>query len=433
MSRGLSVAVRELAFLVPALVAPRRSRASTERRALRQLQEMHRYARGHVEHYRDDRYDVDLRSLSDLQRLPLLRKETLRELGPEPFWSDHAGWYQTDQTSGSTGRVIRVRHDAAAYGYHGATVLRRFLTSGYRPWWTIAQIKPFPRPHRWFQSLGLFRRTVVSSTLPEDEIARRVLDLRPQLLMGYPVMLRSVRRHLDDRDLEQLRSSLRLVFSDSELLPEASRQQLSSSYGVPVCDEYSAYEVLTVGAHCRFGSMHVDEDRIVLEIVDDEGRVLPEGEEGVVVVTHFRERAMPLLRYVLGDRAVVGPPGCRCGSRFRTMELTQGRTEDFVQVPGGRRIYIPTFVGIGITVSGFSEFMVRQDVTGKITIHVVHDPRSGLTFEETAQGLREALRDYAVPEHLLDVVPAERVELTSGGKARLIHSEYVEERVSDDA
>jgi phenylacetate-CoA ligase len=424
MSHGAAVAVRELAYLLPVLVAPRRSRVGIERRALHGLQAMHSYARGHVPYYADKRYDVRLESLSDLTKLPVLHKETLRELGAEPFWSDHTGAFLTDQTSGSTGRVVRVRHNAAAYGYHGATVVRRFLSSGYRPWWTIAQIKPFPRPHRWFQRLGLFRRTVVPAGQPEEQIKRDVLKLRPNLVMGYPVMLRALLRQLSDAELNELRRSLRLVFSDSELLTEDQRQKLSDQFGVPVCDEYSAYEVLTVSSHCSYGAMHVDEDRVILELVDEHDRSVPEGDEGIVVVTHFRERSMPLLRYRLGDRAVLLPPGCRCGSRFRRMRLTLGRTEDFVQMPGGRRIYVPTFVGIGITLPGFTEFMVRQDEAGVLTVHVVPDPQAGMTFEQIAAGFRGALTDFLQTEADLRVVPIDKIELTPGGKAKLIESRY---------
>lgn len=424
MSSGLRVAAHELAALLPVLIAPRRSRRTTEHHALQGIRTVHGYARAHVPYYADPAYDVTIDSLEDLAGLPILDKQTVREIGPEPFWSNRSGWFQTDQTSGSTGAVVRVRHDAASYGYHGATVVRRFLSTGYRPWWVIAQIKPFPRPARWFQRIGLFRRTVVPSGQPEQHMKDGVLDVAPQLLMGYPVMLRALLHTLTEQEISRLRKTLRLVFSDSELLTPEARADLAAQFGVPVCDEYSAYEVLTVGAHCRYGSMHVDEDRVLLELVDDDDRPVADGIEGTVVVTHFRERAMPLLRYRLGDRAVLQPPGCRCGSRFRRMVLTQGRSEDYVQVPGGRRIYIPTFVGIGITLPGFREFMVRQDAAGVITVHLVHDSDSGMTFEQAAAGVRAALADFLTADTDLRVVPADQIELTAGGKAKLIESAY---------
>lgn len=429
--KGRAVAVRELWFALPVLWAPRRSRSAIERRALRGIQAMHRYARRSVPYYADPTYDVSIASLNDVAQMPLLSKDTVRQTDPTLLYGPWRGWFQEDVTSGTTGRVVHVRHDSVAYGYHGATIMRRFFASGYRPWWTIAQIKPFPRAVRWFQKCGIFRRTVVHSGLPELELKNEVLRLRPNVLMGYPVMLRALLRSLSPDEMVRLRRTLRLVFTDSELVTEPVRAMFADRFGVPVLDEYSAYEVLTIGSHCRHGEMHVDEDRVFLELVDDVGNPVPDGQEGAVVVTHYRERAMPLIRYWLGDRAMMLPPGCRCGSNFRRMVLTQGRTEEFVQLPGGRRIYIGAILSMGLTVPGVSEFMVRQAETGDVTIHLVTDPQSGLSFNEVARAITGHLNDHLGIDLGLHVVPIDRVAITPGGKAHLIESQYGIPAVSD--
>ena len=170
---------------------------------------------------------------------------------------------------------------------------------------------------------------MVSAGLPERELAEGVLALRPRVLMGYPVMLRAVLRELSAAELAVLRRRLRLVLSESELLTDEIRALLTRGYGVPVRDEYSAFETLTIAAECRHGSLHVDEDRVYLEVVDPaDHRRQPDGEPGVPVVTHFRERAMPLVRYLVDDRVVAVPGACRCGSRFRRIRLLDGRIED---------------------------------------------------------------------------------------------------------
>ncbi len=422
--RGRAVAIRELLFALPVLRAPRRSRSAIERRALQGIKELFAYARSDVPYYAGPAYDVVIESIDDLAKLPLLQKDTIRAVDPALLHGPWPGWFQEDLTSGTTGRVVKIRHDSVAYGYHGATIMRRFFTSGYRPWWTIVQIKPFPRPVRWFQKLGIFRRTVVHAGLPETELKDEVLRLRPNVLMGYPVMLRGLLRTLSDSEMARLRRSLRLVFTDSELVTEPVRAMLAERFGVPVCDEYSAYEVLTVGSHCRFGQMHVDEDRVVLELVDDDGTPVPDGEEGAVVVTHYRERAMPLLRYWLGDRAIGLPPECRCGSNFRRMVLTQGRSEDFVVLPNGRRIYIGAILALGLVVPGVSEFMVRQDESGEVTIHLVVDPHAGLGFDEVADNIRTMMNDHLGFDIGLRVVPIDKVTISPGGKARLIESRF---------
>jgi len=424
MSQGAAVAVRELWYAAAALLAPHRSRAAIERRQVRGVRRLLAVARTEVEHYRDDpAYDVRLDRIADLARLPTVTKATLRA-GVERFHAPRPGWFQTDQTSGSTGQVVQVRHDAHAYGYHGATLLRRFLAAGCRPWWTIAHLKPYPRPARWFQRFGVFRRTVVPAGLPERELVERVLALRPHVVMGYPVMLRALLRELSDAELATLRRRLRLVLSESELLTDEHRERLTAGFGVPVRDEYSAFEVLTIAHECRAGAMHVDEDRLVLEVVDEAHRPVPDGTPGLAVVTHFRERAMPLVRYVIEDRIMALPGRCSCGSRFRRMRLLDGRTEDAVTLPDGRRVYFAAFVAIGLTIPGLAEYAVRQDGTGAVTLSLLLDRAAGRGFDEVAAQIRQRLRDQLGFDLPLAVVEVDRIELTPGGKARLVTSAY---------
>ena len=424
MSQGLAVAIRELRHLPAVWRAPFRSVGDTRARALRAVNAQLARCRAVVPYYRDTAGypDAPLTDLAELAALPLLTKRIVLDAGVERFHDPAVRRFRQDVTSGTTGTRLHLRHDVDCYGYHGATVLRRFLTSGYRPWWRIAQIKPFPRPVRWFQRLGLFPRTVVHAGQSEVDIARAVLAVRPHLLMGYPVMLRGLLRNLSDAELSQLRRHLRLVMTDSELLTDEVAAVLAERFGVPIYDEYSAYEVLTVSAACRAGSMHIDEDRVWVEIVDGTGTPVPDGTTGSVVVTSFREKAMPLLRYELGDRARIEPGPCGCGSRFRRMKLVEGRTNDCVILPSGRRVYAGVFLVLNSFTPGVAETMVRQDVDGSITIHLV--PERDASFEAATAAfanLFAELVDTAVP---LTFRQADRVALTPGGKARFVESAY---------
>ncbi|MFY1683735.1 phenylacetate--CoA ligase family protein [Micromonospora sp. WMMD730] len=425
MSGGLAVAVRELRHLPAVWRAPHRAPERTRALALEGVNALLRHCRERVPAFAD--YPAGpLASLDELAGLPILTKRAVLDAGVESFHAQGlaAGAYRTDVTSGTTGTRLHIRHDVDAYGYHGATVLRRFLLSGYRPWWRIAHIKPFPRPVRWFQRLGLFPRVVVPAGQSDAAIARAVLAVRPQLIMGYPVVLRGLLRALDPGELARLRRGLKLVMTDSELLTDEVAAQFTERFGVPVYDEYSAYEVLTVSSGCAAGAMHVDEDRVWLEIVDEAGTPVPEGVTGSVVVTHFRERAMPLPRYQLGDRAHVLPAGCPCGSRFRRMRLVDGRTNDFVTLPGGRRVYSGVFLALAMHTPGVAECMVRQDEAGEVTVHLVPEAAGEAAFAAACVAFEQALGEAVDAPVVPRFVRAERIALTPGGKGRFVESAY---------
>lgn len=428
MSSGLGVAAYELRHLPAVMLAERRSAERIQRGALRGVNRMLAYARSRVPYYREHPGypDEPLSSLDELAQLPLLDKRAVLDAGVERFHAPGlARWrYRVDRTGGSTGTLLVVRHDIDAYGYHGATLVRRFLASGYRPWWRIAQIKGYERPVRWFQRLGIFPRVVVPAGLPEEELKRRVLEIRPHLIMAYPVMARALLRALEPDELAQLRRSLRLIMTDSELLTEQVAKALTEGFGVPVYDEYSAQEVLTVSTQCRSGSMHVDEDRVWLEIVDEEGRPVPDGEVGSVVVTHYRERAMPLVRYQVGDRARIVPGACPCGRGFRRMQLVDGRINDYLVLPGGRRVYSTVLLGLAQEAPGVAECMVRQDATGTITVHIVPDRRSDMAYEQVVEEFAKRFAEAVDPHVTLQFQRAERLEFTTVGKGKFIESAY---------
>ncbi len=426
MSGGLAVALRELARLPEVWRAPRKPSAELEQRALAGLNAMLAYCHEHIPAYAGAEYKLPLSSVGELAALPLLTKREVLDAGVDSFRTPGlpSSQYRVDLTSGTTGTKLEVWHDADAYGYHGATVLRRFLLSGYRPWWRIAHIKPFPRPVRWFQRLGLFPRTVVGAGQSDEEIKTQVLAVRPQLIMGYPVVLRGLLRSLTSAEATRLKRTLRMVMTDSELLTDEVAGLLADGFGVPVLDEYSAYEVLTVSSQCRAGAMHVDDDRVWLEIVDADGQPVPDGTEGSVVVTHYRERAMPLIRYALGDRAVLLPPGCACGSHLRRMKLVDGRTNDFILLQGGRRVYSGVFLSLAMFTPGVAECMVRQDAAGAITVHLVPDAAARVGFDEAVAEFRRRFGELVDAPVELAFVQTDRVALTPGGKGRFVESAY---------
>ena len=403
-------------------------REKLDRAITASIQAALRYARHVVPAYAAPGYDLPpLTDLESVANLPLLRKTDVLAAGVAAF---HAPGFTRDNvkvytTSGTTGLILEAWHDGGNYGHDRAVNVRRFFaTERYRPWHRLVHFKPFPLATSWYQRLGIFRREVIYSALPIRTRCERLVACRPRAIIGYPVMLRDLLRGLTDAELVTLRRTLRVVLTESELLTPAVRQQLASGFGVPVFNEYSAYETLHIGFDCAEGQLHIAEDRCYVEVVDADGNLVPDGVEGHVVVTGYRERAMPLLRYWLGDRALRRSDRCGCGRTLRRLELTAGRADDYVVLPDAERIYAGTFIGMALGTPGIAECMVRQDASGRITVHLVPDRRAGRTFDELATDARAWLYDSAGRPFDLTFEPADQLELTPGGKGRFVVSDY---------
>ncbi|MFD1538567.1 phenylacetate--CoA ligase family protein [Nonomuraea guangzhouensis] len=418
--------IREAGYVPLSIARQYGSAAGLRRRQLRGVNRMLELARTRVPYYRDDpRYARGpLRDLAELAELPVLDKQVLREQPLERLLADGVDQERCHsfRTSGSTGRRVRILHDRDSHDYHMAACVRRFLATGrYLPTDRLSHIRPFAPPARMFERFGLFRRHVILSHRPMREIKADLLANRPKVLIGYPVHLRALLRELTPDELARLRRTLRIVLTESELLLPEHRAMFAERFGAPVFDEYSAFEVLNVSYDCRYGRAHLGEDRVYCEIVDAAGDPVPDGEAGQVVVTAFMERAMPLLRYSLGDIGLIEPGRCRCGRRFRTLRLTTGRSNDYVTLPSGERLYPDAFLHLAATHPGISECFVHQDTAGLVRVHVV--PDAGEAGQVLAT-VRDKLFGLAGGEFPLEVVPAESVQITAGGKGRFVTSDY---------
>jgi phenylacetate-CoA ligase len=330
-------------------------------------------------------------------------------------------------TSGTTGHRVTGWHDMDTHDYHMAACVRRFFaTRRYLPWDRLAHIKPFPMPARSIEKVGLFRRYVILSTTPPRSWVEELLAYRPRVLIGYPVHLRELLRTMTDAELTALRKRLRLVLTESDLLVPARRAALERGFGVPVRDEYSAYETLNIYFECHRGGRHLAEDRVHVEVVDDNGAVVPDGVEGQLVVTAFHERAMPFVRYAIGDIGVIAPEPCRCGRRFRTLTLTRGRLNDAVVLADGSRVFGDVFLAVAMYEPGIAEMYVRQDSAGTIRVYVVPDGSipDGAVLENT----RRTLRSRVNVDLPLEMHRSDRIPLTPGGKGQIVVSEYAPAR-----
>ncbi len=110
-----------------------------------------------------------------------------------------------------------------------------------------------------------------------------------------------------------------------------------ASLGSPIRDVYGSNEFNLLAWECPAGAgtYHICDDAVVLEVLGTDGRQVPIGQLGEVVITGLHSFAMPFIRYKIGDLAVRGPDRCPCGSHFSTLLAIHGRTLDIFHLAGG--------------------------------------------------------------------------------------------------
>ncbi|WP_156342930.1 phenylacetate--CoA ligase family protein [Devosia sp. A16] len=109
-------------------------------------------------------------------------------------------------------------------------------------------------------------------------------------------------------------------------------------FGARTLEHYSSKEAGQIAYPCPTGNgMHINAESVLVEIVDADGRAVPRGESGRVIVTPFVSTAQPLIRYDQGDIARFGSP-CQCGRHLQTIAAVEGRSIAIFTHPDGRRI-----------------------------------------------------------------------------------------------
>jgi phenylacetate-coenzyme A ligase PaaK-like adenylate-forming protein len=170
-------------------------------------------------------------------------------------------------------------------------------------------------------------------TLPLDEIVAGLNQIQPDVLMSYPSALLGLAH---EAAAGRLRISPRRIRVGAEpLLPEI-RLAAEQTWGVPVLNCYGASEAGGMGISCEEGpGLHLVEDLVIVEPVDDEGRPVGPGERSTkLYVTNLYNTTLPLIRYELTDELTLTGEPCPCGSAHRVIADPQGRLDETFRYGG---------------------------------------------------------------------------------------------------
>ena len=238
------------------------------------------------------------------------------------------------------GKALTLRH----YLWHPYDFTRRFAS--------IRRVHglPYEYPHgrhltRWddtatfpFATGHAIVLSIESSIAQQAEWLGRV---NPDYLMTYPSNLRYLAAHCHAHGIAVPR--LEHVTSFGEVLSDETREECRRAWDVPVIDCYSAQEVGPIALQCPDSEVyHVQSEAIFVEVINDAGEPCRAGETGRVLLTPLYNYAMPLLRYEIGDHAVVGAP-CACGRGLPVLTRILGRERNALLVGRRGERYWPAF------------------------------------------------------------------------------------------
>lgn len=243
---------------------------------------------------------------------------------------------------------------------------------------------------------------VIPAGAPIDETIAAVAAAKPTHLVGYATVVgqlarASVAGRLDIRPIR--------VSTNSEPLLDEDREAIHAAWGAPVHNLWGSTEIGVQAVGCARGEgLHVCEDEVVLERVDDSGApVGPDEEAARTLATGLANRTFPFIRYDLGDQVNWLQGQCPCGSAFaRVADIGGRRDDDFVY--GTVAIPASAFRYVLGTDPRVSEYQVHQTAHGADVL-VVGNP----DVDALASAVGEALAPYGLPDAEVTIRAVDRL------------------------
>ena len=373
---------------------------------------------------------TDIQSIADLQRLPLLTKDHVRDNLATLTTTDPRIKSSPARTGGSTGRPIIFRMTDTDEQLAWAHMYTGWSWAGYRlgdPFLVVGgesvgvalgdkRTRNDKAMNRWVSSgsnMTLERTRALTQTPHFHKI---------RLIYGYPNSIRELCEFL--AVLKVRPAALRGVVCTAEVMRPEVRARISEVLGVEaVLDQYGLNDG---GLHACEGpekdGLHLSFHRGILEILDGQDRQISDLKQpGRAIATLFSNPAMPFVRYETGDdvhwHSREPAPSGVCWPRIGPVD---GRTGDVIYLPGGRSVPMPGLTLVMRWLDGLNSYQFIQTNANAVTVRLDR----GAGFKHSEAQVVAYLKEKIGSEVQWQVIWG-GPELTQNGKILIIRNDWL--------
>ena len=313
------------------------------------------------------------------------------------------GKYLVFKTSGSTGnpavvlydkrcidvasavaafRTFARKEDFKSFMKHGKKTAGVFADYGFYLACGMSRYLQLKMP--WKQT-----KITVDVNAPEDQIIKELNAFQPAMLSGYPSNLALLAEY------DELKIRPDVVITGGELLTDAVREKLRSKFGCYVQTHYSCTEAGEIACECSEGHLHINEDWVIVEPVDENNQPVGYGVlSDKVLITNLANYIQPFIRYELTDRVIIHNEKCKCGRNSLWLEI-EGRTDDTLIFENGVKIAPMSLYKILEEIKPVKRFQLIQTGTNRLELRLVSDQKEA-AFDEASRSLKSFLLNKGV-------------------------------------
>lgn len=395
-----------------------------------------KHARDHSPYYQDLFSSLAIRiddsfDLSQLCTILPLRREDLQN-DLDRIVCDNATDIQRDASGGSTGQPVNFFHDRS-YSRYSSANRHLFLSwmnikSGDKTaiiWGADRDLSESSRYDRLMNRLNRVQQ-LNSFSMTEETVSDFLDNLnsfKPRYIYGYSSALYHVAQFIKSGK-NKLMFRPTAIRSSAETLFDFQREEIENAFKTRVFDFYGSREVNNIAAECeKHDGLHIFASGRIIEIVDDRGHPLPEGEVGQIAVTDLTNYSFPFIRYINGDLGSLKKELCSCGRTYPLLAGLHGRSTDMITI-GQQQIHGEFFTHLFYNQPNVRQFQLVQETESELKLFIVAKNEAGLDLEF----FRRAIIDKVGQKVKLEIVLTDRIKPGPGGKHRFTLSKVKREK-----
>ena len=397
----------------------------------KRFEELLTHCKKNVSYYREflDTYDEKSFKNFDIKSLPILTKDILRNKFNELKSDDlHSRDWMINSSGGSTGEPVKIVQDTY-YSYHSeARKNICFQWAGLETGDNLIKLWGSERDilgtNRLLDKIKNFLKNeiILNAFILSHPIMKKFIKIfnssKPSVILAYVNAIYELSNFAKNEDIKV--SHQKSVISTSGVLYPFLRKEIEMIFGCEVYDQYGSREVSCIASECEYhNGLHISEETIILEIVDENGNECPVGVEGDVLVTSLVNYAMPIMRYKIGDRAIMEPGFCKCGRFHKRLKNVVGRSMDNFKLRDGTIIpseYFIHFIGVVLNRGILKKIQIIQKSYDVIDLHVVYSNEEILS--EDIQNIIQAVKKVMGENCTVNIHEKENIAPNSSGKYR---------------
>lgn len=330
--------------------------------------------------------DLELKTLSDIKKLPILKKEIFKKAIQEnSILSKNFDKNELScgHTTGSTGTPLEMCFDKKCSKLRSQVQNRLWKNMRILPYKRFVKIwrdKTLNATEQKLKDAGLLLPIAVgdvsdplNSAVTNEKIQniiKELIEFKPQIIRGYVSSLYSIAQVVEKQNIKF--STLEAITTSAEYLPCGIWEYFEKVFACPVYNLYGGTEAPSIAVNKKdTHNLEISEDLYYVEVLDENGNDVKAGEQGLITITDLHSYATPLIRYQIGDMAIIDENFYKLGTEFRYFKSVEGRTNDIFELEDGSLIYSHLWFVYFRTENWIEKFKVVQETKKDINVKLL--------------------------------------------------------------